>query len=374
LEKINIAMIGTGGMAKYHSYGYRVAGHFFDMDIRADLKLLVGRSDQKKHLAEKYGFEKYSTDVDDAFGDDIDLVDIITPNNLHIPLVKKAAAAKKIIFCEKPIGMGYREAAEGYSEVVKSGVLHCVDFNFRKATPIALIKDIIDRGVLGDIYTWKVRLLADDASNIDNPISWFYQKSTSGGGASYDLNVHLIDLAHFLVGGIKSVVSLQKTFVAERKSGDGRTREKVDTDDYTACLADFENGAAGIFDASRISTGDRLDSGFEIRGSKGAVKWDYQNFNFIEIYEAAGDRINGFRKVYTTEPGFPYMEGYYGMAGHGHHYDSLIVHQVHDLLDSIRRGQMPSPNLRDGLAAQQVLEAINISHEQKRWVDLGEVE
>ena len=235
-------------------------------------------------MAEKYGFEKYSTNIDDAFAGDIDLVDIITPNNLHIPLVKKAAAAKKIVFCEKPIGMDFREAAEGYREVEKSGVLHCVDFNFRKATPVALIKDIIEKGELGDIYTWKVRFLADDASNIDNPISWFYQKEISGGGTNYDLNVHLVDIAHFLVGSIESVVSLQKTFIEERRSQDGKTKEKVDTDDYMACLVNFDNNAAGIFDASRISTGDRLDSGFEIRGSKGAVKWDYQSFNFIELY------------------------------------------------------------------------------------------
>ena len=111
MKKINIAMIGTGGMAKYHSYGFKVADHFFDMDIKADLKLLVGRTDDKRHLADKYGFDRYSTDMDDAFGDDIDLVDIITPNHLHMPLVKKAAAANKIIFCEKPIGMDYKEAA-----------------------------------------------------------------------------------------------------------------------------------------------------------------------------------------------------------------------------------------------------------------------
>jgi predicted dehydrogenase len=269
--------------------------------------------------------------------------------------------------------MDYKEAAEGYREVEKSGVLHCVDFNFRKATPVALIKDIIDKGKLGDIYTWKVRLLADDASNIDNPISWFYQKEISGGGANYDLNVHLVDLAHFLVGSIESVVSIKKTFVEERKSPDGRTVEKVDTEDYMVCLAHFNNNAAGIFDASRISTGDRLDSGFEIRGSKGAVKWDYQSFNFIELYTADSDRVNGFRRVYTTESDFPYMEGYYGMAGHGHHYESLIVHQVYDLLTSISNNEMPSPSLKDGLEAQKVLEAINISHEQNRWVKIKEI-
>ena len=373
MKKINIAMIGTGGMAKYHSFGFNIVHHFFDMDIKANLKLLVGRSPERKHLAEKYGFKNYSTDIDDAFGDDIDLVDIVTPNNLHIPLVKKAARADKMIFCEKPIGMNWAEAVEGCEEVEKSGVLHCVNFNFRKATPVALIKSIVDNGELGEIYTWKVKLLADDASNINSPISWFYIKEISGGGASYDLNVHLVDLAHFLLGGIESVVSLQKTFLEEMGNLTVKKRKKVDTDDYLACLVNFDNNAAGIFDASRISTGDRLDSGFEIRGSKGAVKWDYQKFNFIELYTKGFDRINGFRKVYTTEPDFPYMKGYYGMAGHGQHYESLIVHQIYDLLVSISKNEMPSPNLKDGLAAQRVLEAINISNTQKRWVKINEI-
>jgi len=373
LKKLNIAMIGTGGMCKYHSYGFKIADHFFDLDIKICLKLLVGRSADKKNLAKKYGFEKYSTNIDDAFKDDIDLVDIITPNYLHIRLVKKAAAANKIIFCEKPIGMNFKEALEGYREVEKSKVLNCVNFNFRKATPVALIKDIIEKKKIGKIYTWKIDFLADDGSDINNPISWFYQKEFSGGGANYDLNVHLVDLAHFLVGDIESIVSLQKTFIKERKSTDGKGMETVDTDDYTTCLANFKNGAVGIFDASRISTGDRLESSLEIRGSRGAVKWDYQNFNFIELYLADSSGIDGFRKVYTTEPDFPYMDGYYGMAGHGHHYDCLIVHQVYDLLRSISHNKMPSPNFKDGLKAQQVLEAIKISHKERRWVETKEI-
>ncbi|MES0342068.1 MAG: Gfo/Idh/MocA family oxidoreductase [Candidatus Humimicrobiaceae bacterium] len=373
MKTINIAMLGTGGMSKYHSYGFKIADHFFDLDIKICLKLLVGRSNDKKHLASKYGFEKYSTNINDAFKDDIDLVDIITPNYSHIPLVKKAAAANKIIFCEKPVGMNYKEALEGYKAVEVSKVLNCVNFNFRKATPVALIKDIIEKKKIGEIYTWKIDFLADDGSDINNPINWFYQKKFSGGGANYDLNVHLIDLAHFLVGDIESIVSLQKTFIKERKDESKKGKVPVDTDDYTSCLANFKNGAAGLFDASRISTGDRLDSSLEIRGSTGAVKWDYQNFNFIELYLSDNSNINGFRKVYTTESGFPYMDGYYGMAGHGHHYDSLIVHQVYDLLRSISKNNMPSPNFKDGLKAQKVLEAINQSHKKKRWIKVEEI-
>ena len=147
----------------------------------------------------------------------------------------------------------------------------------------------------------------------------------------------------------------------------------VDTDDYTSCLANFENGAVGLFDASRISTGDRLESSLEIRGSRGAVKWDYQNFNFIELYISGSSDIDGFRKVYTSEPDFPYMDGYYGMAGHGQHYDSLIIHQIYDLLGSISKNTMPSPNFKDGLKAQRVLEAIEQAHKEKRWVKIEEV-
>ncbi len=373
MKRLNIAIIGTGGMCKYHSYGFKVADHFFDLDIKACLKLLVGRSPDKKQLANKLGFERYSTDLADAFSGDIDLVDIITPNHLHIPLVKTAAGAKKIIFCEKPVGISYREALEGYRIVEKNKVLNCVNFNFRKATPVALIKDIVSKGKIGEILTWKIKFLADDGSDINNPASWFFIKRFSGGGVNFDLNVHLIDLAHYLVGEIESVVSLQKTFIKERKSLDGGFMEEVDTDDYTACLANFDNGAVGIFDASRISTGDRLDSSLEIRGSKGAVKWDYQNFNFIELYLSEKSKLNGFRKIYTSEPGLPYMDGYYGMSGHGHHYDSMIVHMVYDLLKSISKGEMPSPNFKDGLKAQQVLEAISVSSKENRWVKVKEI-
>jgi predicted dehydrogenase len=117
----------------------------------------------------------------------------------------------------------------------------------------------------------------------------------------------------------------------------------------------------GVFDSSRVSTGDKLQNTIEIRGSKGAVKWNYQKFNLIEFYSIKDKSdINGFKKVYATKNTHPYMNGYYGMPGHGNHYNSMMVHQVYDFLKAIEQGETPSPNLYDGLKAQMVLEAIKI--------------
>lgn len=374
MKKLNVAMIGTGAMGKYHSYAFKIVDHFFDLNISTNLKLMISRDKSNEKKSKKYGFENFSTDIQDAFSDEIDIVDIVTPNHSHIDLVIEASKRKKIIICEKPLAMNYKEALKGIKEVEKSNILHCINFNFRKATPVALIKRIIEDGEIGRIYTCKMDFLHDSSYSKDTPIKWRLKKEYSGGGASYDLSVHLIDLAHFLIGEIEDVASIEKTFIKKRKSADLKKMDIVDTDDYNACLVNFKNGAVGIFDSSRISTGDRLQNTLEIRGSKGAVKWDYQKFNFIQFYSAEDkSNMNGFKRIYTTENSHPYMNGYYGLTGHGNHYDSMMVHQIYDFLKAVEQNQMPSPNLYDGLKAQRVLEAIKISNREKSWVKILDV-
>jgi len=372
---LNIALIGCGAMGKYHSYAFKIVNHFFDLSIIPKLKIMVDSDPSKEKEAFQYGFEKFSTNIKDVFTDNIDVVDILTPNYLHADLIKKAAQNGKIIICEKPMAMTYKEAKDSIIEVKKNNVLHCINFNYRKATPLAIIKNIIDEGEIGKVYTWKVDILLDSLSCKDTPASWRLEKKFSGGGASHDLLIHFIDLANYLIGKIESVASVEKTFIERRKSSDKKNTIIIDTDDYSACLVNFNCGALGIFDSSRIATGDRIQNTLEIRGSEGAIKWDYQKFNFVNLYlQKDNYKLNGFKKVYTTENDHPYMHGYYKFPGHGHHYNSLIVHQIYDFLKAIEKNQMPSPNLYDGLEAQKVLEAVKISAQEKRWVNINEID
>jgi predicted dehydrogenase len=379
MKKLNIAMIGSGIMCKYHSYAFKIVGHFFDVNVETNLQLMISRfkGKEKEKISKKYGFENFSNNVEDAFSDEIDIVDIVTPNNSHIDLVIEALRRNKMVICEKPLAMNYREALKAIKEVERSNGLplyHCVNFNYRKATPIALLKRIIDDGEIGEIYTFKIDFLDDSVCDRDLPIDWRLGKKYSGGGASYDLNVHSIDLAHYLIGEIENLVSLEKIFIKKRKSEDLKSIVPVDTDDYCVCIANFRNGAVGVFDSSRVSTGDKLQNTIEIRGSKGAVKWNYQKFNLIEFYSTKDKSdINGFKKVYVTENTHPYMNGYYGMPGHGNHYNSMMIHQVYDFLKAIEEEKTPSPNLYDGLKAQMVLEAIKISNNEKKWIKITDI-
>lgn len=379
-KPVNVALIGYQFMGKAHSNAYRQVGRFFDLDVEPVMKVIVGRDEAKVRAAkEKFGWQEYSTRWEDVVNrSDIDLIDIATPGNMHHVMGVAAARSGKHVLCEKPLANTLADAKEMLAAAKQGGGIHAICHNYRKAPAVALAKKLIDEGRLGKIYHWRGTYLQDWIVNPNFPLVWRLDKSVAGSGSHGDLNAHLIDAARYLVGEITEVSGLMETFIKQRptlaeiddKLGGkaGEELGEVTVDDAALFLARFSNGAVGTFEATRFALGRKNYNRFEINGSKGSVVFNLERMNELEVYfDDEPEDVKGFRLVQTTAGAHAYMDAYWPVA-HIIGYEHTFINLVKDLLECIRDGKPMNPNWEDGVRNQAVLEAVDVSHNQRQWV------
>ncbi|HOJ23085.1 MAG TPA: Gfo/Idh/MocA family oxidoreductase [Armatimonadota bacterium] len=381
-KKVNVALIGYKFMGKAHSNAFRQAPVFFDLDVEPVMKVLVGRDEAGvKAAAEKLGWESYATDYREVVNrPDIDLVDIVTGNTSHAEIAIAAAKAGKHVFCEKPLAMTVGEAREMTQVAEKAGVKHCVNFNYRKLPSIQLAKRLIDEGAIGRIFHWRSVYLQDWIVDPEFPLVWRLNKAEAGSGALGDLAAHSIDLAHFLVGDITAVTGHMETFIKERPVATSMSglvatgseeRAPVTVDDGTIFLARFANGAIGTFEATRFAPGHRNGNMFEINGSEGSIRFNVERLNELEFYSRRDPaHAQGFRTISVTEGGEHRWINAWWPAGHIIGWEHSFTHQVVDLLDAIAQDKPATPDFRDGLRVQLVLDAVERSAQSGQWVSI----
>ncbi|MFQ5867989.1 MAG: Gfo/Idh/MocA family protein [bacterium] len=386
-KKINVGMVGYKFMGKAHSHAYRDVDMFFETETVPVMKVICGRTETAvAEAARKFGWEAYETSWERLVQrEDIGLVDINTPNSTHREIAVAAAKAGKHILCEKPLAVSLAEAEEMLEAVEEAGVKHMVCFNYRKVPAVGLAKKLIDEGGLGKIYHFRAQYLQDWITDPEFPLVWRLKKEEAGAGAHGDINSHIIDLARYLVGDFAKVVGMQETFIKKRpelevseKLTTGLTAEsrrpelgKVTVDDATLFLARFKNGALGSFEATRFANGRRNGLRFEINGSKGSLLFELENMNELWFYSCEDpDGMQGFRRIQATEATHPYIEAWWP-PGHIIGYEHTFVHVVYDFMKALDEDRMPTPNFADGVECQRVLEAVEKSVKEERWVEVG---
>ncbi len=381
MQKIRIGMIGYNFMGKAHSHAYRDVPFYFDLNVEPVLQTIVGRDeDRVSAAADKLGWLSYETDWRRVVErEDIDLIDIGTPNHLHSEIAIAALEAGKHVICEKPLALTLKQAKAMRDAARKSGSIHMICHNYRFAPAVQMAKRLIESGQLGEIYHYRANYLQDWLMDPQYPMSWRLNKEISGSGAHGDLMSHSIDLARFLLGEIAEVSGMMKTFIKRRPldgtaPGDGEEPQYgiVDVDDASAFLATFENGAMGVFEATRFAKGNRNANRLEVNGSKGALRWDMENMNLLQVYldEEKKNGLEGFRTINCTEEEHPYA-GAYWPSGHIIGYEHTFVNLVYELLKGIETGRNPAPDFEDGYRNQAVLEAVEQSARTGRWVKLN---
>lgn len=369
MERINIGLIGYKGIGKMHSHGYRNVSTFFDISTTPVLKLICGRTKEEvRKSAKEYGWEGWNTDWQEVVQrDDLDLIDICTPNYLHSQIAIEAARAGKHIICEKPLAMSFAEAIEMLKAATMNGIKHMTAFNFRCVPAIRLAKELINDGEIGDIYQWRAQWLSD-LMDPGLPLRWLFQKDKAGSGALGDIGSHLIDLAHYLVGEIKEVNALSKTFISERPL-EGTTNRKglVEVDDAIQFIARFKNGAMGSFEASRCAGGHLEEFDVEINGSKGSLYFNSNALNELKYYSCKEDmKKRGFRSIFVGNEEHPYNENispYGEVMGRS----DLFIIQAYELISSLENGEDPAPTFYEGAQCQAVIEAVLKSSDEKQW-------
>jgi predicted dehydrogenase len=386
MRQLRIGMIGYKFMGKAHSNAYKSLPMFFPHALKPEMSVLCGRNaEELQEAATRLGWQESVTDWKElVVREDVDVVDINAPSNVHKEIALAAAKAGKHLFCEKPLALSLADSREMLQAAEEAGVAHMVGFNYRFSPAVRLAKKLIESGRLGKIYHFRAWFLQDWILDPEFPLVWRLQKEIAGSGSLGDLGAHLIDLAHFLVGDVQEVMGMSETFIKERPlaaemtglsakgSGNG-PRGEVTVDDAALFLARFANGAIGSFEASRFAAGHRSTNSFEINGSLGSVKFDFERMNELEVYFTSDDEdVQGFRRVLATDPAHEYAAAWWP-PGHTIGFEHTFIHEILELTNAIEEGRLPEPNFRDGVKCQAVLEAVERSITERRWVSLSEM-
>ncbi len=377
-KKLNIGIIGYGFMGRAHSNAYRQVTRFFDVPYEPVLKVAAARSSERlEEFAGKWGWQETETEWRKLVErDDVDLVDICAPNNVHREMVEAAAANGKMIACEKPLATNAEDGQKMVEAVSEAGVANMVWFNYRRVPAMTLAKQLIDEGRIGRVFHIRSQWLQDWAMSPDLPqggeILWRLDKRVAGSGVIGDLLSHSIDQAMWLSGPIESVTATADAFIKERELQDEPgTRRPVEIDDACAFLARFANGAMATFEATRYARGRKNVDYLEINGERGALAFNFESCNELEYFDHGDDgHVRGWRTIQVWNNDHPYMRNWW-VPGMSIGYEHTFVHQVADFLFALKDSTRISPDFSEAQATQLVCDAVLTSVAERRWVDVA---
>jgi len=286
--EIGIGMLGYAFMGKAHTNAYKKIPYLmYPPPAIPKLVAICGRNEAAAaEAARRYGYSGYYTDWRRMLEDErVQLFDNGAPNDSHAEPCITAAKASKHIFCEKPLGRTAEEAKKMFDAVTKAGVKNQVAFNYRFVPAVRQAYDLIRAGKLGRIYHFRAMYLQEWVMpHYGTPLVWRLDKKVAGSGALGDLGAHIIDLARFLVGEVKSVSATARTFVTERPLADGKGMGKVEVDDAFVSTVEFANGAIGTLEASRFCAGRKNFAVMEINAEKGSIRFNLERMNEMEVF------------------------------------------------------------------------------------------
>ena len=392
-RKINVALIGHQFMGKAHSNAWTQVNRFFRPPMPAFMHTVIGRdAPGLKAFAERFDWASYSTDWKKAIAqEEIDLVDVTAANDRHRDMSIAALEAGKHVTCEKPLAGNLDEAREMVAAARKHKKQRTfVWYNYRRCPAVAMAYRLVKAGRIGQVRHVRGVSLQDWA-DASIPLIWRFDKKVAGSGSHGDLNAHVIDMCRFVTGEEITEIcgAVSETFVKERtlmtggagggiaanvKAGGGKG--KVQVDDAVLFLARFAGGGVGSFEATRMATGNQNRTGFEINGTKGAVRFNFERMNELEFYDATEERsTQGWRTIMCTHGGsHPYAEAWWPDA-HVLGYEHSFVNQAYDTLLVLagKRPTVPLPDFEDAYQTQRVLAASLLAAKEHAWVKLSQV-
>lgn len=378
-KQLRIGLIGYGFMGRAHSNAYSQVGHFFDSKYELVRQAVCARNEKEvKKFAKTWGYASTETDWKKLIArDDIDLIDIAVPNNLHAEMAIAAAKAGKMIICEKPLALNGAEAEKMVAAVQKAKVPNMVWYNYRRCPAVTLAKQIIDSGKLGKIFHYRANFLQDWTISADLPQGgaglWRLDAKAAGSGVTGDLLAHCIDTALWLNGGIKDVNAMTETFIKERVHQETGKKQKVTIDDACAFMCHFKNGSLGLFESTRYARGHKALYTFEINGEHMSLKWDLHDLHRLEIFDHSDEsQERGWKSVHVSDGDHPYC-GNWWVPGLQLGYEHSFTHAVAEFLQALEKGKPVQPNFKDGLAADYVVDSVLSSAKTRKWTKVKQV-
>lgn len=354
IAEIGVGMIGYAFMGKSHTLGYRdVPLLAADGVPRPRLLGLYGRDPEKLELARRrLGWEYGVTDWRKIIADDrVQLLDNCGPNALHVEPTIAAAQAGKHVYCEKPLGPTADDAFAMWRTAHQAGVKHMCAFNYRFFPALQLARDIISSGEIGEVLHYRSQFLVSSSLVEARRKSWRDERAAAGAGALGDLAAHHIDLSRFLLAS--DPLSVQASLrVAVAQASDGSS---IETDDQFAGLYEFDNGALGVIEASRVAGGHLVTSRIEVDGTKGSIAFSMQRLNELRV--AGSDKA--FRAIPVLREGDPYQRNWFP-PGHPLGWVDTFSHEAMHMLGAIAGLHEVGPigaTFRDGYFCSEIIDA-----------------
>ncbi len=372
-KKLNIGLIGYGFMGRTHSNAYHQVKHFFDIPYDPVLQVVCGLVEEEaRAFADKWEYKSYTTDWHKVIEDEnIDVVEICVPNNLHAEIAIAAAKAGKAICCEKPLALNVAQAEQMVKAVEEAKVPNLVSFNYRRVPAVTLAKMLIDEGRLGKIFHYRANFLQDWTISKEVPqggmATWRLDVKAAGSGVTGDLLAHCIDTAMWHNGPITDVCAMTETFVKERMHAETGKVEPVGIDDACTFICHYDNGSLGNFESTRYARGHKALYTFEINGEKASIAWDLHDLHRLSYFDHSDESIvRGWRSVHVTDSDMPYMDKWW-VPGLQIGYEHTFVHQAAEFMQNLAEGKPTAPTFRDALATQYVCDSVLTSAKNKKW-------
>jgi predicted dehydrogenase len=383
-RRIGVGLIGFGWLGQAHSRSLRrIPTLFGERDF--DVELVICADEQPvraQQAVDDFGYARGTGDWRAVVEDPaVDAVFIAAPNMLHVTLVEAAAAAGKDVFCEKPVGGTPEQTVHAERATRRAGVISGVGHNFRWAPLVQRAARLIADGELGEITNYRGRFFSMYGSDPLGLLSWRFLVDKAGHGVTSDLMTHSVDLAHMLIGPIKRVVGTTATFIGERPlpvPGEGThygrgsaddPRGAVTNEDYAGMLCVFENGARGTFEASRTMVGPESQNAFDVYGTRGALGWNFERMNELEVYKAGDGLDSGFTRVLGGDR-FPYHGNFVPGSANGIGFEDLVTIEDYEFCRALAERRPFRPGFEEALAWVSVQAALLRSAESGRWEEV----
>ncbi len=392
-KRLNVCMIGYRFMGRAHSNAYMKVGKFFNVPVVPVLHTVVGRKkDQLQAFADRWGWQNASTNWKQAVtSEEIDLVDVGTPNNQHRDMTLAALEAGKHVLCEKPLAATLEDARVMRDAARKARKSKAwVGYSYRRVPAVAMAYQLAREGKLGRIYHVRAWYLQGWAGP-EVPLVWRFDKKAAGSGSHGDLGAHLIDMARFITGEemVEINGAVQETFIKEREipaaevgagisgaAGTTGKKGRVSVDDATLFLGRFQGGAVASFEATRFAMGNENNHGIEINGELGSVRFNFEDMVHLWWFDrTVPSRMQGWTKIMVSRPGdHPYADAWWP-AGHHMGYEHTFINQTYDMLLELggKKPVVPLASFDDAYETQRVLAAVEISAKERCPVKMSQV-
>ena len=358
-SELGIAIIGCGGITLQN----HLPGLAMCRGVKA-VALCDTNETSLQRANTQTGINTISTDYRQIVQrDDVHAVIVATPNVSHAEIALAAIAAGKHVLCEKPIAMNYSEARRMYETAEKAGVRHMTAFTYRFVPGMRYLAHLSKSGALGKIYHYRSCRLQDWG---DRALGWRQVAKLAGSGEMGDMLSHRIDFSHLLVGAMVRIVADMKRLI------DSRQGNASDLEDWVAILAEFQNGASGVLESSKLATGRneswRSQDYVEVNGSEASYVFFTERWNELQVGKKGG---SGLEKI-TIPREFWVWPGSPRDPANGDPLVTFRYDQTFEFIDAIRNQRPCVPSFFEGMQTQAVIEAAQVSARERRWVNMPE--